>query len=115
MSVFMETSLKRVKMIKEWRVWARRIANVVKELLPNAEVYVFGSVVRGNNVASSDVDILIVSPNTPGSIRRRAEIKAQIEDKLNLPYYHPFQIHIVNPEEARIYFKRIRKHMVKVA
>ena len=39
---------------------ARRIKELASELVGNARVYVFGSVVKGRYTAASDIDILIL-------------------------------------------------------
>ena len=114
MSFFIETLTRRRRMLEEWGVWAERIAGVAREVLPGARVYVVGSIVRGDYVASSDVDILIVSENAPESARERARIKASIEEHLGLPYYHPFEIHILKPSEATNYLRRTGGHIVEV-
>jgi len=114
MSNYIDTSLLRVKMLKEWKTWVQKIAETVKELVPNVQVYVIGSVVRGDYVAGSDVDVLVISPNIPEKMIKRGEIKVKIEEKLNLPYYHPFEIHILRPEEAKPYLKKIGKYVFKV-
>jgi len=113
MSNYTNTSLLRVKMLKEWKTWIRKIAETVKELVPNVQVYVIGSVVRGDYVAGSDVDILVISPDIPEKMIKRGKIKAKIEEKLNLPYYHPFEIHVLRPEEAESYLKKAGKYVFK--
>jgi hypothetical protein len=55
MSSFIETSLRRAKMLREWRRWVRELCRVIDEIVPEAEVYVIGSVVRGDFVASSKI------------------------------------------------------------
>ena len=101
-------------MLREWRIWVRKIYSVARELVADAEIYVIGSIVRGDYVGGSDVDILIVSPHIPEKPVEKGRIKTLIENKLKLPYYHPFQIHLVKPHEARLYLKRAGKHIVKI-
>ncbi len=115
MSLLTDTLLQRVKMLKNWKAWVSKIAKVAKELMLDAEVYVIGSVVRGDFVAGSDVDILIVSNSVPERIVGRGKIKVLIEEKLNLPYYHPFEIHLLKPEEAELYLRKAGKYVNKVA
>ncbi len=114
MTVFMEAALHRVKMLQEWRTWVQRIARAAKELLPDAQVYVIGSTIRGDHVGGSDVDILIISEEIPGKAIERAEIKAIIEEKLNLPSYHPFEIHLLTPQEAEPYLRRAKQYILKI-
>jgi len=110
---FIETSVRRARMLGKWRRWVREIARVAKELLPGAEVYVVGSVARGDYVAGSDVDVLLVSPAVSRRAVERGRIKALIEERLGLPYYHPFEIHVLTPEEAEPYLRRARR-VIKV-
>ena len=114
MTVFMEAALRRAKMLREWRTWVQRIAKISKELLPDAQVYVIGSTIRGDNVGGSDVDILIISQEIPGKAIEKAEIKAIIEEKLDLPPYHPFEIHLLTPQEAEPYLRRAEQHVLKI-
>ena len=101
-----DTDLKRVEMLREWKRWVKIIAAEAKKILPDTKVYVVGSIVRGDYTGGSDVDIIIVSDRVPENALRRAAIKARIEDAINLPYYHPFEIHLLRPEEAQHYLKK---------
>ncbi|MEM2238441.1 MAG: nucleotidyltransferase domain-containing protein [Candidatus Caldarchaeum sp.] len=80
--------------LDEWRKYVREIARAVSKVLPDAKVYVFGSVVKGEAVGGSDVDILAVSQHTPASNLERAKVKLRIEEEAGLPLYHPFEIYI---------------------
>jgi|FaiFalFF_MnMetaG_3_1042247.scaffolds.fasta_scaffold05608_3 predicted nucleotidyltransferase len=100
---FMDTLRLRAAMVREWRRWAPSLARAVKEVLPTAEVYVIGSAVRAEASGGSDVDILIVSPDLPEGALQRAMIKVKIEEVAGLPYYHPFEMHLVTHNEAKRY------------
>jgi predicted nucleotidyltransferase len=110
----MSLSRVRANMVKEWGSWVTRIADAVKSVLPDAEVYVFGSVVRGDYAGGSDVDILIVSKIAPSGMLERAKIKLKIEDEAKLPSAHPFDMHIETPEGAEIYFRKAGKDIIKI-
>jgi len=110
----MDIALRRAEMLRDWRTWVQRIAAVARELLPDAEVYVIGSVVRGDQVGGSDVDILVVSQSAPRKAVEKAKIKALIEEKLELLPHHPFEIHLLTPQEAQPYMKRAREHIEKI-
>jgi len=112
--VFMDIALRRAEMLRDWRAWTQRIAAAVRELLPDAEVYVIGSVVRGDQVGGSDVDILVVSQSIPRRAIEKAKIKALIEEKLGLPPHHPFEIHLLTPQEAQPYMKRAGEYIEKI-
>ena len=101
--------------IKEWKTWAQKIAKIVRNTLPDAKVFVIGSIVKGDYVGGSDIDILIISKAVPERPIERSRIKIMIEDKLNLPYYHPFEIHILKPDEAKPYLRRAKERIEIVA
>ena len=110
----MDIALRRAEMLSDWRTWVQRIAAAARELLPDAEVYVVGSVVRGDQVGGSDVDVLVVSQSVPRKAVEKAKIKALIEEKLELPPYHPFEIHLLTPQDAQLYMRRAGEHVEKI-
>jgi hypothetical protein len=87
------------------RVWpySEKITEAAKRILPDAEVYVFGRVVRGEAVGGSYVDILIRSDMIPKNNIERTELKLKIEELAGLPPFHPFEIHLANSEEMSLY------------
>jgi predicted nucleotidyltransferase len=115
MSAFIETAIHRARMIREWRVWVERLAETAREIIGElVKVYVIGSIVRGDYTGGSDVDVLIVSPRIPSKPIEKARIKVLIEDKLKLPYYHPFEIHLLKPEEASLYLSKAGKYLIRI-
>jgi predicted nucleotidyltransferase len=102
-------------MISEWRSYAKKIARAARESLgPSAEVYMFGSAARGEAVAASDIDILVVVDRPLASVIERNKIRMTIEDAANLPDVHPFETHIVDGDESKIYFKHIGSSILKM-
>jgi predicted nucleotidyltransferase len=104
MEEYIDIMIERARIVREWKVYVERIAKAAKELMP-AEVYVFGSVVKGEATGGSDVDILIKSSNLPKSNLERAGIKVRIEEMAGLPAYHPFEIHLADDDEMEWYFR----------
>lgn len=104
----------RAGMIRNWRIWVGRIAEAVQRALPGAEVYVVGSVVRGDWVGGSDVDVLVVSSSLPDGMLGRARIKSEIEDGARLPAVHPFEIHLLLTEEAEALLSKAGKDAIKI-
>lgn len=47
--------------MRNYREVAKKVGSIVERFDPEARVYVFGSVVRGNYTAASDIDILVVT------------------------------------------------------
>ena len=103
--------MKMRKLIENWREYSKKIAKASKELLGECEVYVFGSVIEGTWTGGSDVDILIISDKVPQSNKARGELKAKIEEKAGLPLFHPFEIHLVNTDEAEHYWRHMKKYV----
>ena len=84
------------------RLYAKRIKEIAREALGEAEVYVFGSILRGEaHPMLSDVDILIVSRNAPSDNDERARIMARI--KREIGELNPFEIHMATPREYEWY------------
>lgn len=108
MESYLDILMKRAEMVRNWRKYVDKIAESVKRIMPDSRIYIFGGIVKGEAIGGSDVDILIVSKNTPKSAIKRAEIKIAIEELSNLPPYHPFESHLVD-EEAMWYFNRVKE------
>ncbi|MBO3809951.1 MAG: nucleotidyltransferase domain-containing protein, partial [Candidatus Brockarchaeota archaeon] len=89
------------ELARNWRFWSQKTAEAAKRLLGPCEVYVFGSVVKGQATGASDIDILIVSNKLPKDCKGRGNLKAKIEEEAGLPLYHPFEIHLATDEEAK--------------
>jgi predicted nucleotidyltransferase len=108
-------SWERAKIVREWKAWASRISEAVRRVLGDeTQIFVFGSSVRNEETAASDIDILIVKGGLPASVKARGEIKAAIEKEAGLPLLHPFELHLADKGEAEAYFRRIRKEVLKL-
>ena len=83
------------------------IKKVATKILGEAKVYGFGSIIKKNYTACSDIDILICSPSIPEKGLRRAEIIAEIREKAKLPY--EFELHLLTPEKFKIYRRMFGK------
>lgn len=87
---------------------AEKIAEKVEKLLGDCEVYVTGSFARGEHTLSSDLDILIVSPNIPEkmSFRQYVNIVEKLTDDTRV------NIHLANKnkftELRKLYSPRVK-------
>ena len=90
--------IKTKEMIKNHRKYLKTINKNIKLVLKESQIYLFGSILEGNLVAASDIDILIIA-DIPKSHLKRAEIVANIEEKSGLPLSHPFEFHLLTQEE----------------
>jgi len=94
----LDLMIKTKEMIKNHKEYLKRINKNIKRVLNESHVYLFGSILEGNLVAASDIDILIIA-EVPKKHLRRAEIIANIEEKSGLPLSHPFEFHLLTQEE----------------
>jgi predicted nucleotidyltransferase len=110
--IILEEAKLRKKYLDNYMSYVKIIKEKAKKLLNDAEVYVFGSIVRGNYNPMSDVDVMIVSEKIPDNIIEQAKIKAKI-----LEDFEPgiFQIHLVKPFEYENWYKRfVKNDIIKI-
>ncbi|MCS7144743.1 MAG: nucleotidyltransferase domain-containing protein [Archaeoglobaceae archaeon] len=96
---------------EKYMEYAKKIKEIAIELLGNADVFLFGSVVEGKATMASDIDVLIVSKNTPKRILDRSKIVAEILKRIDV--FAPFEIHLIREEELE-WYKRFVKKFLKV-
>jgi len=106
----------RVELLREWRRWVDRIAGSARMVLADnlRGVYVFGSMARGDAVAASDVDLLIIAGRLPRSQRERSRLKLRIIKGAGLPEVNPFEVHLVDGEEAEAYLRHAKGALMKI-
>ena len=104
---------RRAEMVWNWERYNKDIASAAKKVLGDgAKVYVFGSAARGELIASSDVDILIVTERSILSLTERNRLTFRIEREARLPLIHPFELHVVNEDEAEMYFRHAKDDLL---
>ena len=77
---------------------AKRVKGVVHSIDPNARVYVFGSVVRGDYTASSDIDLLVVTSNS----KLKYDIMVAVYKEVDAPV----ELHVTTPEVFERWYKK---------
>jgi predicted nucleotidyltransferase len=77
---------------------AKRVKDVVHSIDPNARVYVFGSVVRGDYTASSDIDLLVVTSNS----KLKYDIMVAVYKEVDVPV----ELHVTTPEVFERWYKK---------
>jgi hypothetical protein len=95
------------KHLRRWREYARAIARAARDLVPNARVYVIGGVAEDRTTVLSDIDILIIIPDTASANKRRlyVDIMVRAMDLYGLPWDAPVELHIIGEGEARDYLE----------
>lgn len=77
---------------------AKAVKRVVTGIDPEAEVYVFGSVTRGNYTAASDIDILVVT--------KHIELKYELMVNVYKSIEAPVELHVVTPQLFEKWYKK---------
>jgi len=101
--ILVKTALKRQEAFRNLAKNLKTIKRTVHELDPEAEAYVFGSVLEKEHNYSSDIDILIITRLHPAKIHSELW-KAGIKE--------PFEIHVHSPEKAD--FFKTRTKLVRI-
>ncbi len=105
----MRSRRERAEILWNWDRYGDAIERAAKKVLGYpTKVYVFGSAVRGELMASSDVDILIVTERKMVSLTERNKLAFSIETEAGLPLIHPFELHVVDIDEAEMYFRHAK-------
>ncbi|MEM3680034.1 MAG: nucleotidyltransferase domain-containing protein [Metallosphaera sp.] len=104
---YYKAKFERFKSLLKWRDQLPELLEAVRSVLSNAEVYVFGSALRNELTANSDVDILVVSDRALGS--QRHKLVVAIEEKLRTPLI--FEIHLTTKEKL-VWYKKHAKELI---
>lgn len=100
---------RRLGQLRGYREVARRVKEIALDMLGPVEVYVFGSAVTGRFTASSDIDLLIV---TPGETDREkaTKFKAKVHGLVDAP----LELHVASQREYREWYSRFIEKAEKV-
>lgn len=104
---YIDSGLKRwEESIRNWETWVGKVANRIAEKFEDAEIYLVGSVGRGEIRKACDVDLLVITSNVPEKEERK-KIEGKIMEELGKP--HPLHIHFVSSEERDLALARAGK------
>ncbi len=109
--LLIEMKREKEKYFKNYMKYAKRIKKIIRKKLPDAKVFVFGSVVKRTYTPLSDIDLLIVSKKMPKRISERNKLIEEVWKKIGV--FSPFEIHLVNEKEFE-WYKRFIDKMVRV-
>lgn len=105
--IFLKQTRANQKYFQNYMKYTRKIKSMAVSLVKDCRVFVFGSVVEGKALPSSDIDILVVSKNTPKRMKERSKIVAEILKEIGI--FSPFEIHLVTEEEFEWYKKFVKR------
>ncbi len=95
----------RLKWLRNYVKAARKVKRIAEGLFGNARVFVFGSVVRGDYTAASDIDVLVVLSESPEPTKA-AELRARVY--FEMPDA-PVEVHITTEEKFKGWYMRFIK------
>ena len=103
--LLVEEARERKRIFENLNVYLKKVVEIVKRLDEDAEVYMFGSVVEGRYLLSSDIDIIIVTYLNPGKV---------LAELWNNGIREPFEVHVVVRDKLDIYRRRAKLVRVDV-
>lgn len=103
------------KHLKRWGEYAEKVGKAVRDIVPDAKVYVIGGVAEGRTTIYSDIDILVILKKVDLSARKRllVDILERAMDVYGLPWDAPVELHVVSEGEAGEYLKH-SKNAVRI-
>jgi len=98
---------RRKKYFKNLEKYLKEIKKIVLEKVPDAKIYLFGSVLRENySIGLSDIDIAIVSERF-----KDRNLKLEIFGMLLKKYFDsPFEFHILTKEQWEFYKRFVKEY-----
>ncbi|MDK6028655.1 nucleotidyltransferase domain-containing protein [Ignisphaera sp. 4213-co] len=89
----------------------KKVKEDILKMLPNAEIYLFGSVSRGKYTLSSDIDVLIVVDNLEGVDVDL--VKAKIKKKY---IDNPLEIHLIDRKILKNWYSKFiqKEELIKI-
>jgi len=108
--LLIEKTKREEKYFKNYLKYAGRIKKEAQELLGDVRVFIFGSILKKNEIPQ-DIDVLIVSRNlTDYGVKS----KTQRRLRKNIGIFSPFEIHLVTPEEYNSWWKYFLKEKLEI-
>ncbi|UXD21242.1 DNA polymerase [Ignicoccus pacificus DSM 13166] len=102
-----------VEHLKRWREVAEKFFKAARDLYPESEVYVIGSVAEGRHTVTSDVDILICFPEGIDVRRAKKKVILRAMDVYDVPWDYPFEVHAYTMSECEK-VKRVSGKVVRI-
>ncbi|RUM40621.1 MAG: amino acid transporter, partial [Desulfocapsa sp.] len=88
---------KKEENLKNWHKWIDGVISSILDTFKDAEVYLVGSIARGEISRAHDVDLLVLTDNPPTKdIEKQITIK--IKQKAKLTPQHSVDIHFANKQ-----------------
>lgn len=105
-----EEAKKEEKYFKNYLDYARKIKKEAQNLLGRVRVYVFGSILRKDEVPK-DIDILIISPKLK-TTDKKSGVRVRLWEKIG--FGAPFEIHLITPEEYKNWYQFFIEEKIEI-
>lgn len=89
--------------------YSQKVREAVRGVDPRARVYVIGGVAEDRVTVYSDIDLLIVFPYKVSRTEMNRRILSIAFDEYSLPWDAPVELHIVDEEGAKEYFRHAKR------
>lgn len=96
--------------IRRWFEWVPKLVHHIKQEFRDAEVYIVGSLARGEEHAAHDVDILVVTENPPRSPEEEREVLRRVKERAELTPQHPADIHFTHKRRKEESLRRAKHY-----
>lgn len=92
--------------IRRWEEWLPRLAREIKARVRDAEIYLVGSIARGELRRAHDVDLLVVTRSPPRTREAAQRLIEEAKRAAGLTRLHPVDVHFARPEERERWLRR---------
>ncbi len=103
--------MERAEYFLNFKKYAKEIKKVLEEHLSEFEVYIFGSVVRGEySIGLSDIDVAVVSDELKDR-KKKLEVYDLLFEKF---FDSPFEFHLLTKDKWKFYLRFIKNDYMKI-
>ncbi len=96
--------------IRRWFEWVPRLIHHLRQEFRDAEIYLVGSIARGEEHAAHDVDILVVTENPPKSPEEERNVERRVKERAGLTPQHPVDIHFTHRKKKEESLKKAKHY-----
>ena len=100
---------KREEYLKNWHEWIDDVIECIAEAFEDAEVYLVGSIARGDVSRAHDVDLLVLTDSPPEEDAEK-RIVEEIKRKAELTPHHSLDIHFANKQAKNEVLRRVGEY-----
>ncbi|AEA46193.1 amino acid permease [Archaeoglobus veneficus] len=102
---------KREENLKNWHRWIDGIIDCIVDAFEDAEVYLVGSIARGEIGRAHDVDLLVLTENPPAKNKEKG-VARELRQKAGLTPQHSVDIHFEDKQKKEEVLKRARHYKI---